>query len=257
MPGVPTEPRLAFLGHSTVLVEFEGVRVLTDPVVRDRVTVLDRVSAPPSPRLYAGVDVAVISHLHLDHLDLPSLRLLSAGVRLVAPRGAGELLRRAGFEDVTELAVGRSLRVGDLVITATPALHSGYRPPLGPRGEAIGYLIEGRERRVYFAGDTDLFPGMGSFGPEIDVALLPVWGWGPTLGPGHLDPARAAAAMSLLRPRFAVPIHWGSLWPRGLRRLHRGRLSEPPREFAARAAVTHPDGRVLLTAPGQEVALPN
>ena len=256
MPAVPSDPRLTFLGHSSVLIELEGARVLTDPVLRGGVTVLRRVSPPLAPSAYAGIDVALISHLHLDHFDLPSLRLLGPDVQLVVPFGAARLLRRSGFATVRELAPGDSLRVGDLAITATPAAHGGYRPPLGPRAEAVGYLLEGRTRRVYFAGDTDLFPGMGELGRDLDVALLPVWGWGPTLGPGHLDPARAAAALRLLRPRYAVPIHWGTLWPVGLGRVKQGLLTRPPLEFAARAQGAHPAGRVMLTEPGKPVSLP-
>ena len=66
---------------------------------------------------------------------------------------------------------------------------------------------------MYFAGDTDLFDGMADLAPELDLALIPIWGWGPTIGEGHLDPVRAAEALALLRPRIAVPIHWGTLRP--------------------------------------------
>jgi L-ascorbate metabolism protein UlaG (beta-lactamase superfamily) len=252
---VPLQPRLTFLGHSTVLVEFAGVRVLTDPLLGEA-PLLRRVSAPPAPATYTAIDAAVISHLHLDHFDLPSLRIIGRDTVLVAPRGAGDVLRRAGFGAVRELGPGETTRLGELSITATPAAHGGYRPPFGPRAAAVGYLLEGASRRVYFAGDTDLFPDMVALGPELDVALLPVWGWGPTLGPGHLDPSRAAAALRLLRPRYAVPIHWGTLWPRGLGRVGSGRLTRPPREFAARAAIHHPAARILLTEPGDAVALP-
>jgi len=82
-----------------------------------------------------------------------------------------------------------------------------------------------------------------------------VWGWGPNLGPGHLDPERAAQAVALLRPRYAVPIHWGTLFPLGLRRARRfsAVLDEPPRAFAAAAAVAHPGCRVVVTRPGDVV----
>jgi hypothetical protein len=79
----------------------------------------------------------------------------------------------------------------------------------------MGHVLEACGTRVYASGDTDLFDGMSALGP-LDVALLPVWGWGPTLGPGHLDPARAALAVERLRPRVAVPVHWGSLALTGL-----------------------------------------
>ena len=248
-------PQLAFLGHSTVLIELEGVRILTDPVLFDRVTVLRRIVTPVDPAMYAAVDAVVLSHLHLDHFDLASLRLLGPGTDLVVPSGAGTVLRRAGFERVTELRPGESTAVGGVTITATRAIHSGYRPPFGPRATAVGYVLEGTDSRVYFAGDTDLFPEMAELGPELDVALIPVWGWGPTLGPGHLDPVRAAAAVRLLRPRFAVPIHWGTFWPYGFGRIRPGLLTRPPVDFAARASDADPRVTVLVTPPGEAIQL--
>lgn len=248
-------PSLAFLGHSTVLIELDGLRILTDPVLFDRVTVLRRIVTPVDPSLYAGIDAVVISHLHLDHFDLPSLRLLGPATELVVPRGAGDLLRRAGFEHVTEMAAGERTTIGGVSITATRAVHGGYRPPFGPRAVAVGYLIEGDATRIYFAGDTDLFPEMGDLAPDLDVALIPVWGWGPTLGPGHLDPTRAAVAVGLLEPRFAVPIHWGTFWPYGLGRVRPGLLTEPPLEFAARTAAAYPKATIVVTPPGESIDL--
>jgi L-ascorbate metabolism protein UlaG (beta-lactamase superfamily) len=248
-------PQLAFLGHSTVLIELAGVRILTDPVLFDRVTVLRRIVTPVDPGMYAAIDAVVLSHLHLDHFDVASLRLLGPTTELVVPRGAAGLLRRAGFERVTELGMGDSTAIGGVTITATRAVHSGYRPPFGPRAEAVGYLLESADSRVYFAGDTDLFPEMAQLGPELDVALIPVWGWGPTLGPGHLDPSRAAAAVGMLRPRFAVPIHWGTFWPYGFGRVRPGLLTRPPLDFAARAGEADAKVTVLVTPPGTEIAL--
>ena len=73
-------------------------------------------------------------------------------------------------------------------------------------------MVEGAGRSVYFAGDTDVFAGMAELAP-VDVALLPIWGWGPTMGPGHMDPDRAAEAAALLEARLAIPIHWGTYYP--------------------------------------------
>ena len=85
-------------------------------------------------------------------------------------------------------------------------------------------MIEGGGRSVYFAGDTDVFEEMADLAP-VDVALLPIWGWGPSMGPGHMDPARAAEAARLLDARVAIPIHWGTYFPihlgSGDARLHR------------------------------------
>lgn len=249
---------LRFLGHSTVRLDLGGRVVLTDPVLTARVGGLVRVVPPPPPASYAGVDLVLLSHLHGDHLHLPSLRLLGRRTRIVVPRGAGTWLRRKGFETVEEIAPGETLTDGGLTVTATEAVHSGHRwgPRLthGPQSPALGYLLEGDGKKVYHAGDTDLFDGMRDLGP-VDVALLPVWGWGPNLGPGHLDPARAAQAAALVRARAAVPVHWGTLALPGVRRTARMRrlLADPPRVFAAEA---HGRTEVLFTEPGADVALP-
>ena len=246
---------ITFLGHSTVLIEMGGRRVLTDPVLFDRVYMLRRQVSPLSPELYRNIDVAIISHLHLDHLDFGSLRLLGPDTHVVVPRGAAALMVRKGIGNVSELAAGESTEIAGIGLTATHAVHSGFRPPFGPRAHAIGYLVDHDNERVYFAGDTDEFPGMRDLG-EVDLALIPVWGWGPTLGKGHLDPDGAAHALTLIRPRAAVPIHWGTLWPLGFGRVRPGRLRKPAFEFARAAATAAPNVAVLLTPPGETVPIP-
>ncbi|WP_029430275.1 MBL fold metallo-hydrolase [Blastococcus sp. URHD0036] len=262
-----TAPVLHFLGHSTVRVELAGRTVLTDPVLTPRVGGLRRVAALPDPATWAGVDLVVLSHQHGDHLHVPSLRMLGPSVRIVAPRGAGAWLRARGFRRVDELAPGESLTDGELRVTAVPAEHSSHRwgPRLthGPEAPAVGHLLEGAGHRVYASGDTDLFDGMHGLGDGgIDVALLPVWGWGPTLGPGHLDPVRAAETVARVRPRVVVPVHWGTLALPGstvvppLRSRMRRLLTEPPRRFADAVAARGLDTRVALTEPGAAVLLP-
>jgi L-ascorbate metabolism protein UlaG (beta-lactamase superfamily) len=247
--------RATFLGHSTVLLEMGGARILTDPVLLDRIGILRRAANPLPPELHAAIDLVLISHMHLDHLDIRSLRELGEGIRLVVPPGAGQLLRGQGFESVAEVAPGEGVDVGSVRVTATRANHSGFRPPFGPRGTAVGYLVDADDERVYFAGDTDLFAEMIEL-EGIDLALLPVWGWGPRLGPGHMDPDRAAQALPLLRPRVAAPIHWGTLWPLGLGRVLPHRLTEPPREFYRAAGEIAPDVEILLATPGDSIPIP-
>jgi L-ascorbate metabolism protein UlaG (beta-lactamase superfamily) len=247
-----------FLGHSTVLIEMEGVRILTDPVLLPRVaSILRRAAAPLDPALHADVDAVVISHLHADHLDLASLRRLGRDTLIVVPEGGGELLYRKGFREVVELAPGKFHEVSRVRLTATPAIHDGYRTPFGPRALAIGYLVESLRRqpaRIYFAGDTDIFPEMDELGQlDLDFALIPVWGWGPNLGPGHLDPRGAAEATRMLRPRYAVPIHWGTLHPYGIGRWMRAHMVDPPRRYAKAVEELELETRVLHTEPGCRV----
>jgi len=256
------EDRLTFVGHSTVLVELGGVRLLTDPVLRDRLLHLRRHATAPAREVAERIDAVLISHLHGDHLDLPSLRSVGGDVPLIVPRGAGAWLGRAGFERVVELAAGESTEVGELEVAAVRAHHQPRRWTLaGPKAQPIGFEVRGRtrgeavDRHIYFAGDTDLFPGMDALAGTIDIALLPVWGWGTSLGTGHLDPRRAAEAAARIRPRIAVPIHWGTLFPIGRARKHGHLLHDPPREFAAQVAEVAPDVEVRLLEPGESLAL--
>jgi L-ascorbate metabolism protein UlaG (beta-lactamase superfamily) len=255
-----------------VRVELGGRTVLTDPLLTAGLGPLRRVVPPLAPSSWAGVDLVLISHLHGDHLHLPSLRRLGRSTPVVVPRGAGRWLRGKGFSAVEELGPGETLTDGGLTVTATEARHSAHRwgPRFtsGPHAPAVGHLLSGDGLSLYVAGDTDLFPGMaelGGAGPGrgLDVAVLPVWGWGPTLGPGHLDPVRAAQAVALLRPRVAVPVHWGTLALAGLHRLAspwrsrmRALLTEPPERFAAAVAAGGSGTAVALTHPGHAVRLP-
>lgn len=257
---------MRFLGHSSVRVELGGRVVLTDPVLTGRVGPLRRIGPVPATADYADADLVLISHLHGDHLHPPSLRLLRPGARIVVPRGAGAWLRAKGIPGVEELAPGEELVDGDLRVVGVSAAHSGHRwgprSTRGPQARAMGHVLEAGGVRVYASGDTDLFDDMSTIGP-LDVALLPVWGWGPSLGPGHLDPARAAVAVERLRPRVVVPVHWGSLVLPGLTGVPGGpgarmrrMLVHPPRVFAATVAAGASGTHVALTEPGARVLLP-
>jgi L-ascorbate metabolism protein UlaG (beta-lactamase superfamily) len=238
-----------YLGHGTVLVDLDGARLLTDPLLRRRVGHLLRATAVDPP---GELDAVLVSHAHRDHLDLPSVELIDPTVTVVLPRGLGRLLK--GRANVVEVDVGEEVVFGEVTVRATEAVHGGSRPGGRASGPALGYAITG-SRRIYFAGDTDLFEGMHGLVPDLDLALIPIWGWGPSLGRGlHLDPARAADAIKLLRPRIAVPIHWGTYRP-----MHRGPgawfLREPVETFVREASARAPDVEVRVLQPGEELEL--
>ena len=256
--------RLVWVGHSTVLLDLDGARLLTDPVLRGRVSYLRRQAPVVDPAWYSGIDAVLLSHLHLDHLDLPSLRLVGRETHLVVPRGGGRLLERRGFRRVTEMEAGGEIGGGPLIVRATHAEHPGARSPLGAKAPALGYVVAG-SFGVYFAGDTGIFDGIaGIGGTRLDVALLPVAGWGPLAPlwerlpvsvPGHLDPRRAAEALRLLRPRVAVPIHWGTYAPLGMDRLMSASLGNPPQTFRRHAAELAPGVEVRVLDPGEMLGL--
>jgi L-ascorbate metabolism protein UlaG (beta-lactamase superfamily) len=253
---MPAGDRITYLGHATLLIELGSARVLTDPLLRSGFAHVRRQAPPVDVATLGRPDAVLVSHVHHDHLDLPSLRRLGRVAPLVVPRGAGSFLRSRGFDQVAELSPGEELRTGGTVITATSADHDDRRFGTSLRAQPLGFVIAAPGRRVYFAGDTDLFPGMAELAePPLDVALVPVWGWGPSLGPGHLDPAEAARALALLRPRVAVPIHWGTFYPPVLRRLRPEPLSRPPREFKRLAAREAPGVDVCIIEPGGRLEL--
>jgi len=243
--------RVTFLGHATALIEMDGTRLLTDPVLRRRVAHLRREQQVDRDAI-TQVDAVLISHAHMDHLDRPSLATIDPRALMVAPAAAARLL---GKRQVIQVAPGSRVEVGHLTIDVTPADHDGRRFPVGRPFPAVGYRISGT-RSVYFAGDTGLFDGMADIGKAgVDVALLPVSGWGPKLPPGHLSALDAARALRMLTPKVAVPIHWGTLHTP----MRRARTAEDdaaaPEEFARRAAELAPEVRVVIIPPGGTVDL--
>lgn len=231
--------RLTWWGHSTVLLEVDGARILADPALRPRVGLLRHLGPhPEEPRsgVLDHVDLVLLSHLHHDHCDLPTLRRLDAE-RVLAPPGAAEWLGDQGVARVEERQVGDQVELpSGVLVTVVEAEHSGRRSPWGPVATAVGHVVDGATRSAWLAGDTGLFPGMRDLPAVsrrgvVDVAVVPVWGWGPNLGPGHLDPHHAAEAVSRVRPLHAVPVHWGSLHPPGMRRRMHHHLTTPGERF--------------------------
>ncbi|WUI45518.1 MBL fold metallo-hydrolase [Streptomyces sp. NBC_00414] len=247
---------ITWWGHATCTVEDSGVRVLTDPLFARRLAHLRRRRGAPPPAEAAVADVTLVSHLHADHLHIPSLARLDPGTRLLVPRGARRSvpgLRRLGGLEITEVAPGDRVQVGDLVVRVVSARHDGRRLPVGPhRAPALGYVVEG-ESRTYFAGDTGLFESMAEEVGPVDVALLPVGGWGPYLGEEHLDAGRAADALALLRPASAVPVHYGTFWPIGMDGVRPHEFHAPGAEFVRLAAERAPGVTVHHLDHGESV----
>jgi len=255
------DERVTYVGHATVLLEVGGARMLTDPILRGRVAHLRRHGGAVDHGSLGELDAVLVSHAHLDHLHAGSLKPLAradAQPVLIVPPGARRHVAKLGFADVREIGAGESTEVAGVEVAATPAVHDGRRHPLGPSGEAVGFRVGPPGRRVYFAGDTDIFGAMADLADGLDLALVPVWGWGPSLGPGHLDPEAAAEALRLLRPRVAVPIHWGTLFPfvLDLVRGKAGLLTDPPHRFAERASRLTPEVEVRVLRPGEATPLP-
>jgi L-ascorbate metabolism protein UlaG (beta-lactamase superfamily) len=250
------DPQVTFLGHATIVIDMDGVRILTDPILRSRVGPLVRMRGPVEETHWAGADIVLISHSHWDHLDHGSLRMLGMDANIVVPRGMGAGLRRRGFLRVTEVDVGDEVQVAGVRVEAVHAEHRGFGPPVGGTERSIGFIIHGSQRH-YFAGDTAYFAGMADFDQGLDLALLPVWGWGPTAKPSeHLDPFGAARAVAIIKPRYAVPIHWGTLHPVGFRWMRPSTRIDPPHQFAQLVRRMAPGTIVRVMPVGSSLRVP-
>ena len=241
-------------GHASATVEIGGVRIAIDPLLTDRLLHLRRYTDPPGAGA-AEADLILVSHLHADHCHLPSLRRFPAETPVVMPAGGERLLGdRPGVRGVRP---GDGLEVAGARISVLPAYHDGRRLPRSRyRGPALGFRVECGRHSLWYPGDTGAQVDFAAVDP-VDLALVPVGGWGPTLGEEHLDPGEAADAVTDVGARWAVPVHWGTFWPRGLRlvarRRHRHLFVTPGERFVE--AMAGRDAEAMVLAPGQRVDL--
>lgn len=247
--------RITYVGHGTVLIEVDGVTLLTDPLLRRWAGPLRRFAPAPDLGGLIRPDAVLLSHMHIDHVDRASLRLFDRSVRVLVPRVGERLLRRYGFAHVEGLAAGDRIRIGHTEVMAVPARHEGKRHPWADDGEAIGYTIGTRDA-IYYAGDTASFPEMREIGCCIDTALLPVWGWGSKVDEDvHLTPLTAAHALEMLQPRLVIPVHWGTYGPPVTTSMRRFDAMQPPHAFARYAGHLAPHVEVRILQPGESTRL--
>ena len=247
-PAADVAVEVGYVGHATVRLVASGARILTDPFLREGLGPLERHGPMPSDVADLDIDVVLISHGHPDHFDPESLRSLSGSPTVVVPRGLGARARQAVRGDVIEVAAGDRLAIRGVSVDAVPASH--WISPGAPRAQPVGYVVDAGPR-IYFAGDTGPFAGLDRMLAGVDVALLPVWTWGPHRGPGHLGPKSAAQALAAAGRTVAIPIHWGTLYPRRLHRVWSGPLREPGDRFADHARRLAPATTVRVLRPGE------
>jgi L-ascorbate metabolism protein UlaG (beta-lactamase superfamily) len=250
--------RLTWLGHSSVVLDIDGVRVLTDPLLRAHAGLLRRLAPRPDPTLWSRPDLVLLSHLHHDHAELRSLRMLGEAALMSAPANV-VWLRHRKLMNAVPLGDGWTSVGSGVEIRQVPAEHRSRPMPHRPN-DANGQLVRGPSGIVWIAGDTGLYPEMAALptmaGGPIDVALVPVWGWGPKLSAGHLTPEGAARAVAMSGARFAVPVHWGTLHPPFVPLFARSWLERPGHRFANAVAEQAPGSTAIVLAPGESWVAP-
>jgi L-ascorbate metabolism protein UlaG (beta-lactamase superfamily) len=250
---------IANLGHATLLMNFLGVRIITDPTLFDRIGLAigplltigpqRMVAAPLSPLELGTVRVILITHAHMDHLDLPSLRALPKGATVVACTGCGDLIRTLGFTDVRELRWGQSTEVDGLTITAMGARHWGKRwPPFGRDYGFNSYVLDRGGHRMLLACDsaeTELFAPLHDRPPEIaafSIGAYDPWIW------NHANPEQVWRMFRETGAHYLIPIHWGTF------RLSKEPVGDPMRRLIAAAG--DDAGRIALRQIGAIWILP-
>lgn len=251
---------VTWLGHSTVVLDVDGVRLLSDPLLRRHVGLLRRRGAPPRPELWEHPDTVLLSHLHHDHADRRSLALFADHTPIVAPPDTVDWLRRLNL-------AARAPAPGEWTsVTGSPtvsiclcrAVHHSRPMPHRPNG-ATGHLVRSSAGVAWFAGDTSVYPEMALIpeqaGGPIELAFVPISGWAPRLSGGHMGPSEAADACAMVGARCVVPVHWGTLHTPGGRNTPRGWMDRPAPLFVDAMAVRAPNCRVLIPRIGERYRL--
>jgi L-ascorbate metabolism protein UlaG (beta-lactamase superfamily) len=243
--------RATYIGHSTVLIKINGQYVLTDPNFNHRTGILKR-HAPPGLEIedLPELSLILISHSHLDHLDLPTLRKIDPRVPIVVPTGVKSVLRSLKGRKIIELKRWESLQCNDLKINATPAAHHGGRWIIDDFfRKSLSYVIEGPEANVYFAGDTAIFKRMREIGElfDLDLAVLPIGAYRPPwmMMINHMNPSDAVEAFGMLKARYMLPIHWGAF------RLSTERPETPARWLRKYSQIKGLEDKIKVLDPGE------
>jgi len=253
-------PTLTWIGHATLLIQLDGLNILTDPHFSERASPIGfagpRRLNPPGVAFEAlpPIDVVVISHDHYDHLDRPTVERLAAthNPLFLVPLGLKAWFASIGIDRVRELDWWDHQSVGAVMFTLTPVQHWCARTPFDTNRRLWGgWALAGRERRVFFGGDTGYYEGFSEIGARLgpfDLALVSISAYEPPaiMRLTHTTPEEALRVYTDVRARTFVAMHWGTF------DLSDEPLDEPPRRLRAAArAMNLPDDRVWVLAHGE------
>jgi len=213
---------ITWIGHSTLLIQVDGVNILTDPMWSDRASPFTFIGpqrlAPPGLKLsdLPPIDVVLLSHDHYDHLDKATIIKLGNGPFYLVPLGVGKILQDMGITNYRELDWGDDFIYREIDFICAPAQHFSGRTVFGHnRTLWASWEIKDRQRSFYFGGDSGYAPFYRELGEKFgpfDAAALPVGPIEPRdfMGPAHMDPGQAIQAYLDLKAKIFIPIHWGT-----------------------------------------------
>lgn len=209
---------ITFIGHSTLLIDIDGFRILTDPILTRWVYFIPRLARIKfnANHLSDKVDLILISHTHHDHLNRRTLKKFNSKTILATHSNNKKYLGKCKFDNIIELEHWQKKEFSDgkVAITSVPASHSKTLP-WGPQGTASGFIIESLKQNIYFAGDTSfskkIFRKIAKKF-KINTLLMPIGAYSPRwmLKSEHTDPKEAIETLKIIKAKVMIPIHWGS-----------------------------------------------
>jgi L-ascorbate metabolism protein UlaG (beta-lactamase superfamily) len=257
----PGELGVTFIGHSSFFLQTGGRNVLVDPVFAKRLIVLRRQRHPGMLiEQMPPIDVVLVTHAHMDHLNLPSLRrivratrrLRGRGPEIVVPHGVNDLVSELGFRRVSTLKWWQGIEAAGLQITMTPCRHWGARMFSDTHRGYGGYVIDSGGQSVYHSGDTAYFDGFAEIGRRLspEVALLPIGAYFPdSYRAVHTSPEEAVRGFLEVGAKWMVPMHYGTF------RLGREPMDEPVKRLRAEADRLGIGSRVKVLGEGETFRL--
>jgi L-ascorbate metabolism protein UlaG (beta-lactamase superfamily) len=252
---------ITFIGHSSFLLQIAGRKVLVDPVFSKRLILLRRQRHPGlAVKELPPIDLVLLTHAHMDHLDLASLRRVIRTTRrlsgrspeVVVPRGVEDLVEGLGFSAIHRLEWWESSAVQGLKITMTPCRHWGARIFRDTHRGYGGYVIEAAGQSIYHSGDTAYFDGFREIGKRLhpQIALLPIGAYFPdTYRSVHTSPEEAVRGFVELGAEQMIPMHFGTF------RLGREPMDEPVKRLTAEAARLNIKDQVKVLEEGETMHL--
>ncbi|GAC1419509.1 MAG: MBL fold metallo-hydrolase [Acidobacteriaceae bacterium] len=253
----PGELGVTFIGHSSFLLQIGGRNLLIDPVFATRLVILRRARrAGVHSRDLPPIDVVLVTHAHMDHMNLPTLRRVARMNRvlngrapvIVVPHGCDDLVAGLGFSEVITMEWWQQRVILGLTVTMTPCKHWGARMFSDSHRGFGGYNIASNHHSIYHSGDTAYFPGFSEIGQRLhpEVALLPIGAYYPDTYRGvHTSPEEALRGFLDLGSEIMIPMHFGT-FPLG-----REPMEEPPVRLMAEARRLNVEGRVRILGEGE------
>jgi len=257
----PDELGVTFIGHSSFLLQVHGRKLLVDPVFSKRLILLRRQRRPGVlVQELPPIDIVFLTHAHMDHLDMASLRRVIRATRrltgqtpeVVVPRGVEDLVERLGFSRIHGLAWWEQIELQGLKVTMTPCKHWGARMFRDTHRGYGGYVIEGGGQSVYHSGDTAYFDGFREIGAKLkpEVALLPIGAYFPdSYRSVHTSPEEAVQGFVELGAQQMVPMHYGTF------RLGREPMEEPLQRLEAEGKRLGIKEKIKILAEGETMHL--